>query len=592
MCKKRCARLLGVFAFFVMTNIFLLSNVFAIPSPWVSNLKIISTASTAGATVIGKAGAGAKAVSDHFTGVAAQIGNTPFCWKGSYGRGAGYVPWTCNGGKEMSGGLCYNKCDRVDKTGSPEGEEYSDHGNPVELRYKSDGAAVCWRDCPPGSSSQLANSLCNFGGAGRCYWYLNGLKPLCMNRSYWRGVGELPGCRDDQDLNGRLCYPKCNSGYKGVGPVCWGQCPTGYTDCGAACGTSAGQCATDIANMVVAPLMVIANITGMVLTAGSSSAGTAAAKAAVSGAKVAAKAGLIATIKTSAKALAKKLSDKLIGTITKNVVGQFAVSAVKKYGVAFTENAAQRLAKSWGQSVVKTVAISTVTAGLKDQLKETFSDPLFWASTLDPTGVVDVVLAFKKPICITSDLPDDIDASTLPSKEESEWYESAYDLETQQDAKNSLAAEPSLNVPSATLPEGALPTANQAGGTWKSIFVGSNFCLDVDRGGYDGKVNGAKVQAWGCNGSPNQQWMRVGDTIVSKNGMCLDVYGSQYDSFLEGATVQLWQCSGLKYQKMIIESWGKIRSSNTKCFEAAFRNGAPLQAKNCNGTAEQEIVIK
>jgi len=62
----------------------------------------------------------------------------------------------------------------------------------------------------------------------------------------------------EQDLT--LCYPPCSDGFDGVGPVCWLICDTDQTNCGAACASSVQECAFSTLDLVLAPLVIAANI--------------------------------------------------------------------------------------------------------------------------------------------------------------------------------------------------------------------------------------------------------------------------------------------------------------------------------------------
>lgn len=57
----------------------------------------------------------------------------------------------------------------------------------------------------------------------------------------------------------------------------------------------------------------------------------------------------------------------------------------------------------------------------------------------------------------------------------------------------------------------------------------------------DMRSDGGKVQVWGCNGEPQQQWRSVGTAIVNAGGKCLDVHAP--DMRNDGGRVQVWGCN-------------------------------------------------
>src|SRR5262245_9053560 len=70
------------------------------------------------------------------------------------------------------------------------------------------------------------------------------------------------------------------------------------------------------------------------------------------------------------------------------------------------------------------------------------------------------------------------------------------------------------------------------------VVSGSGLCLDVHAP--DQAKDGAKVQVWTCNGSPQQTWVRdekVG-ALISLAGKCLDVQAAQVG--IDGTVVHIW----------------------------------------------------
>lgn len=139
----------------------------------------------------------------------------------SYGRGAGYALWDKNKcskdnpqGCEQNGLLFYPKC----KAG-----------------FHAVGCCVCSPDCPAGMTDTGTD---------------------CVKNSYGRGAGSpIQGCGPGQEQNGLLCYPNCKSGFYGSGPVCYQNCPTTQPEaCAAGCAIDQTTCGVTTAVMVYSVL--------------------------------------------------------------------------------------------------------------------------------------------------------------------------------------------------------------------------------------------------------------------------------------------------------------------------------------------------
>jgi EGF domain/Calcium-binding EGF domain len=221
---------------------------------------------------------------------------TPFCWKATYGRGAGLIPTECPSNKEKIGLLCYSYC--------PSGY----------VRFGVD----CHSVCPDGLADQglfcrrleygrgggypwhFGDCLCNDGMIGRCEYDHGrgncemwgaiaypkcdpGYSPfgccICRpNPPDCSALGLNPGidlscakkiiigdptpmiCASELQYDAGLCYPYCTEGYYNVGPVCWSACDSDQTDCAAACAKDTATCALGITEQILAPLIVAANI--------------------------------------------------------------------------------------------------------------------------------------------------------------------------------------------------------------------------------------------------------------------------------------------------------------------------------------------
>lgn len=338
-----------------------------------------------------------EAIEDYHTVHTNPFMNDGFCWKGSYGRGAGKIPSDCDDGWQYQAGLCYRKC-------APGYYGVS---------------FVCWGETPPGFTNNgvfvLKPSAYGRGGGyaawqmgkcerengqGNCEWYGAMIYPKCAQGyhnfgcclcspdcppgytdigiscsrpNYTRGVGKIPkGCHQGKENSGGLCYNKCRDGYKGVGPVCWGNtCPSNWTDCGLGCSETTSGCVSNIADMVLSPLEAIASIAGMVVTAGASGAIT-----------VTAKAGKV--VKTFSKVV--DLSSKVVSISQAAILDDLFVEFSKQNRRAPNNEEKKGLEEyaSMAMDAMKTHDISW-----KD------------FTSLDPTGLSSVAAAYAHPSCAT-----------------------------------------------------------------------------------------------------------------------------------------------------------------------------------------------
>jgi len=173
-----------------------------------------------------------------------------FNWffKASYGRGAGYAPNRCSGGKQMDAGLCYSAC------------ASGFHGV----------GPVCWGSCPAGYADDGATCRKN--------------AVIIAKASYGRGAGAPMICTSSLEYDAGLCYTPCGPGMDGVGPVCWGSCPEGMVSCGVGCASSSGACANAVISKVTSVLDVATNLATAVMSFGGSTAVKATAKLTLSAA--------------------------------------------------------------------------------------------------------------------------------------------------------------------------------------------------------------------------------------------------------------------------------------------------------------------
>ncbi len=301
------------------------------------------------------------------------MGDADMCWAESYGRGAGTIPNGCPAGMALENGLCYTPCQAGYKGEGPVcwqscPADYTDigtscskpaaYGRGSGYPWKFGDAlnldaarARCERDNPGGCEKygEMYYPKCKAGYAAfgccvcspNCPAGMTDAGATCIKKSYGRGAGLIPtGCPAGQNNEVGLCYKACTAGYQGVGPVCWANCPSVFPyKCAMGCTKDANGCATVIVSQVSSTLEMVASITGLVVTAGTASAG-----------KTVAKTSIKASIQSAAKAVGKDLAESTL------------------------ENAASMFYDA--------------------QLTGEFS----WED-LDPTGIANVVKAFNKPLC-------------------------------------------------------------------------------------------------------------------------------------------------------------------------------------------------
>lgn len=191
----------------------------------------------------------------------------PVCWKQTSTRGVGLIPSECPG-MEKDGLLCYPWC----KAG-----------------YDGVGP-VCWEICPPDAHDDGAfcrrdakiissnNNACPWydkcgltfaKGCSKCpTGYINDGctcridAQIWAKKSYGRGAGtpmQCPATHPDKDAG--LCYKNCSAAQDGVGPVCWYPCPATHpVSCGAGCAVDDATCAAAMADWIVKPIELVAEL--------------------------------------------------------------------------------------------------------------------------------------------------------------------------------------------------------------------------------------------------------------------------------------------------------------------------------------------
>lgn len=324
-----------------------------------------------------------------------------FCWKTSYGRGAGDVGEKCPAGQHLGGLLCYDNCPAgytSNKAGlcvQNCGTGYRDDGlfcRKAEYHVKEypwnfndplndsgmfqrceavHGKGNCWKPllvvvekCQPGFEHVLG--FCRPAGAQYPNCVADGYEgqfDLSCSKKLKTTPSHSTMCENNQDKDGALCYKKCGGNAVGVGPVCWVNCPAGWVQCGAGCAQNGGACAAATSAQVLSVFDAIISTAVTVATVGGSSGA---------------------------------------GSVFSKVKGEI-VSGFKDQ---FTELASDSLsgAANGGVSVASTVIdiVGYVEKGNMDPVERDWKiaqTSLEMASMIDPTGFVGVAAAFAKPVC-------------------------------------------------------------------------------------------------------------------------------------------------------------------------------------------------
>lgn len=333
---------------------------------------------------------------------AAAQSSTGYCWKDTYTRGVGTIPVDCSANEERQGLLCYPKC--------PSG--YSGAG------------PVCWQTCPAGFTDngafclkpepygrgwgyawQIEDGLSNSGMLSRCQqaegvtcemWGAmaypkcksgytavgsNICSPVCQGGMTDIGIScakntatratNTASCGTGKDYDAGLCYDACKAGYDGVGPVCWGTCPADKPyACGMGCAVDANTCAQVTSDQV---LSVVSTAASIALTAVSGGAGGTLIQAAKMGAKTA--------VKEAGKQLAKGITKEAVKGAIKGVAKQVG------------KDVAESTLETWGTALVTyDLTSAAYTSAGQDP-------PDFDLTSLDPTGISSIVMAYNYPKC-------------------------------------------------------------------------------------------------------------------------------------------------------------------------------------------------
>ncbi len=235
---------------------------------------------------------------------------------------------------------------------------------------------------------------------------------FCAKDTYTREAS-LMSCDAGAVNDAGLCYDGCKAGFAGVGPVCWNACPAKLPhNCGAGCAIDKATCDGAIVDQVLSPVIAAGSIALTIVTVGGSTGATAGAKvggsagkaggtvAAKMAAKEAFKAGLKASVKEALKAGFKTIGKELIvdaaiGTALSSIIwGGTKIASQIKLKNALREMIRDKVVGSVSDERINAI-VETMMSGAEAQ--NPASD--FPWSSLDPTGIADIVMAYNYPVC-------------------------------------------------------------------------------------------------------------------------------------------------------------------------------------------------
>lgn len=382
------------------------------------------------------------------TGPQAMAAETTFCWKETWGTGVGVVPQNCPDGSEKLGVFCYEEC-------------------PVGFQRVSTG---CHAICPAGSKDDgffcgwhsyiaaryTSHSTCTdkHGGSGNggrhtngcvkrgllwfeeceggyknvlgfcekinidCHAYQNGGRKLFREtrianscpKVVWAGKPEIGQCADGYEMDAGLCYRQCGENADRVGPLCWGTCPAGWVSCGMGCAKDQAACDTAVRDQVLSVVDATVSIALLAATAGAGSS-------IKTGGNVMKKAwrGLIDKVADSGKAKLKALVANQLTSLGVNAPSM-AARGIVDFVTGFED-----------------IDGSDMTEVEKDHKKAEIALTLI--GTIDPTGVVNVMNTYKKPVCHQTHVSEAGGLRIARRAREAELAAEHKDLEEAYDAK-------------------------------------------------------------------------------------------------------------------------------------------------------------
>jgi hypothetical protein len=292
--------------------------------------------------------------------------------------------------------------------------------------FQSKITARCHKECPSGYT--------NTGETCHRPLIVKGLDSMSCKpgeRSYMSGARCFPQsgqCFGNGDLDAGLCYPKCRPYFDGVGPVCWGLCDNSMVNCGLSCAKSTEDCVLAVADQIIAPLIVAANVATLGLATPATA--TASATLRVGGKTVAGSSKIgkalvwavknLQTVKPGGLKTGATVIQRIVSARTGKTLSQvFTTSkvtgvsykAMKQFRQTFAEDFAEQTSTDI-ESELDSHFIPTTAKYLKGLWGERMiaelaeannwqiaSTALAAASVVDITGVTGVVSAYAKPEC-------------------------------------------------------------------------------------------------------------------------------------------------------------------------------------------------
>lgn len=381
--------------------------------------------------------------------IAAQVSaqRLPFCYRQSFGRGAGEPASTCANGWEKIGLRCQPKCIAgYERSGThcravcPQGftdigsycQKPAAYGRGAGYAWKFGDKAFsldaarerCTKDNPQGceQNGAIFYPKCKIGfhnvGANIC-------SPNCPYNWQDTGTGcykpatpanlsgDPLGCKPGMEGKDGLCYNKCNkTDYSGVGPVCWQNCPSQMpVNCGAGCATTKNDCAMAITDMVISPIMAAISLatlggaSGVTVTGNTIKGGTTTAATKAPGIIAKMKA-IYAKIDLEVKAI--KLTNNAYKTSSAIVSERDLV--LKEFSENFAEMTSYEINKTLEERLhpkqLEEVRLEWAKRHFylmgQTNADVTLRNALTVASVVDPTGLLAVEKAFYHPVCKNS----------------------------------------------------------------------------------------------------------------------------------------------------------------------------------------------
>lgn len=394
----------------------------------------------------------------------------PFCWRESYGRGVGEVPGRvadCPSGYKNRGATCGRGTDdyfapsksaecppgyqnmalTCFKGPKPYGKNcFSGTCKPGYTSYgcfcasETSSLGLSYLKCPRGYFKSKLTQRCHqkckpgYKNIGEtCHKPLSILKMKSMTckagekklgaRCYGT-EGTLQSCLGEQGENtDGLCYPRCRPGFDGVGPLCWKRCNVGWADCGAGCAQTKSECGLAVADQVIAPLVVAANVVTLGVSAGIGHGIKIGGKLVKASTKVG-RAFVFAVDKLqSVKPAGAKEGASLmrrifvaktgeaIEEVQTRIVNAVTFQATEKYCAAYAEDFSSQTSPEINRIIdlnflPKTARYLKQAYGMR-QLSEVATsngwdiadNAISAVSIVDITGISDVVSAYAKPVC-------------------------------------------------------------------------------------------------------------------------------------------------------------------------------------------------